>query len=219
MKRRFSHVSEFTLIELLISIAIIAILAALLLPALNSAREKGKSIACAGNLRNCGVALQQYCADNQDYMPYSPNPDFFQYKETWECKLGTYLGWSSKMGGPVYHCPSRAVVKDGYYPEYHPRNSCGYAVYRLFYFGNETGWIGKITRIQNPSKTMYLTEKTGGSREEIPAPFINALNVAYIGINNEIAAPHMLRTWILCASGNTFLFRYPNKIMHTATFR
>lgn len=109
--KRLSDVSKFTLIELLIAIAIIAILAALLLPALNSAKAKGQAIACGGNLRSCGIALQQYTGDNQDCMPYSPaiyDQASFRYKETWECKLGNYMGWSSKMGGPVFHCPSRA---------------------------------------------------------------------------------------------------------------
>ena len=57
----------FSLVELLIVIAIIAILAGLLLPALNAAREKGQKIACTGNLRQLGVATMNYLADNDDY--------------------------------------------------------------------------------------------------------------------------------------------------------
>lgn len=57
----------FTLIELLITIAIIVILAALLLPALNSAREKVYRISCRNNLRQVGFATMNYCGDNSDY--------------------------------------------------------------------------------------------------------------------------------------------------------
>ncbi len=59
----------FTLVELLVVIAIIGLLASLLIPSLNSAREKAANVLCMSKLRQCGVALECYVADHQQYPP------------------------------------------------------------------------------------------------------------------------------------------------------
>jgi prepilin-type N-terminal cleavage/methylation domain-containing protein/prepilin-type processing-associated H-X9-DG protein len=64
--------TAFTLIELLVVVAIIALLAALLLPALASAREKGLRAACLANLRQVGIATRAYSGDNDGKIPYGP---------------------------------------------------------------------------------------------------------------------------------------------------
>ena len=64
MRKRF-----FTLIELLIVVAIIAILAAMLLPALSKAMMTARKAHCINNLKQLGTALESYAGDSQDWLP------------------------------------------------------------------------------------------------------------------------------------------------------
>ncbi len=138
--------NAFTLIELLVVIAIISILAALLMPALKTAREKGRAIYCMNNMRQIGIGAMLYVGDNDGCLPIANLSGDFP--------LGAMVnnGLSpAYIPLQVFDCPSdkTRVSTVNYWPYWGEHNlSYAYNTALIFvdpnppYFGNKsmTSW-------------------------------------------------------------------------------
>ena len=167
----------FTLVELLVVVAVIAVLASLLVVAVNSAKGKARRITCANNLRQINLGLRMYSDDWNDKAPkylVGANGPFFTYKML----MNNYVGSS---GGPavrakLFACPADTFYYDyalglppfkGYVPEsYCSQSVSDYSSYalnsgNLYRDTNKTlpgiaGW--SISSIKHPSRTVLVAE-------------------------------------------------------------
>lgn len=105
---------EFTLIELLVVISIVALLIAILLPALHKARASAMSIVCASNMKQLGMGLGMYIGDHKGWMPVKQIKFRGYAAYCWKWSLANYVGadvsnvpgsWSADYLKGAFLCP------------------------------------------------------------------------------------------------------------------
>ncbi|MSU20896.1 MAG: DUF1559 domain-containing protein [Pedosphaera sp.] len=143
---RPSNRRAFTLIELLVVISIIAILAALLLPALSQAMSASRTARCKGNLRQIGLGLSMYVDDFDRYPACYFDADLLE-NVPWHVKLRPYA--SSKWTDPLYRCPDyKGLTLDGN-DSAAPLGSYGYNANGAEFYPAELGLGGKFANVHD----------------------------------------------------------------------
>ena len=112
--RRPSLPRAFTLVELLVVLGIIAVLIAIIMPALNKARASARSAVCLSNLRTIGHGFLMYANDNHDQLVWPQIKEGSVSKYYWWDLIGPYLG-TKDLSTPqvVKSCPDYAPPTTG----------------------------------------------------------------------------------------------------------
>jgi prepilin-type N-terminal cleavage/methylation domain-containing protein/prepilin-type processing-associated H-X9-DG protein len=163
MKHHQKSRSAFTLIELLIVIAIIAILAAILFPVFNGARAKARQVSCVSNLKQLGLAFHMYSQDNDGYWIMPANSRINGRTAWW---FGTqHDGISDFTESPLYPYLKNAQIADcSDAPG--PARDPGNAVYNQYYGGFGYGINQYVNgahsaRFDDPGQTVVLGDSAG----------------------------------------------------------
>ena len=189
VKRNSKAAKGFTLVELLVVIAVIAILAALLLPALSRAKASAKRTQCLSNVRQIGFGIHLYAGDNSDTLPDTENLTWNEL-ETNHCfifykrlvKIYVGLQGASSPEDRLFACPADTFYYDFPVPNrvtegLHDQPNTDYSSYGFIggnpqttpkppAFLNEDSYGGvgglKLASIKDPARTVLLMEISAG---------------------------------------------------------
>lgn len=193
----------FTLIELLVVIAIIAILAAMLLPALNQAREKARSAKCVGNQSQVYKAFLFYADDNEDYMvPAYGEVNSWSGSMYWPKRLADHK-YMTNVLAPDSRCPSLKLrVVSNYGEHYANMLYCnGSKITMPRYVGLPQSPTPSQSKPVKPEAFMMIVDGLLTSSIQMTT-YIQWTGINSFGLNRVIHMRHGGRANITTGAGN-----------------
>ena len=167
-KDRPRKATGFTLIELLVVISIIAVLLAIMMPAMRKIKEMARDTACKSNLRNIGLSLAMYLDDFERRIPNTQGSNGFLWKNASGVPLkpgvtdaywGTFYKDYAKET-EIFGCPSLQRVPEGLIYTYSgfpdPAKVIQHAAYGLNHHSKNRG--RNTNTIQRPAEFIYCTD-------------------------------------------------------------
>lgn len=157
MRQRDLYSWHFTLLELLVVVAIISILASMLLPALRTVREKAREIDCLNKQKQVAVNLNMYCSDNDSVYPLAMVNSYANGAKTWYGgDFGKeYLGLA--QGGAYVSAPGSIILSPNN-PAHCSQNPFQYTPALFLNYALHQNISRKANQIANPSMKICVIE-------------------------------------------------------------
>lgn len=166
--------SGFTLVELLVVMAVVAVLAALVIPAIAGARERSRSVTCSGQMRELGMAVLLYTQDNLGRFPRSSHSAGASREPGWAASIAPYLGAQPAEANAAwvnseFGCPSNTnKAPDAY----------SYAMNVFFELKAGDSYVGRpatwrcLPQVPSPARTILLAETAAATGGMAPDHFM-----------------------------------------------
>jgi len=166
--------SAFTLIELLVCIAIIAVLAAILIPVVNSAKQRSHMATNVSNLRQIGTAASMWSTDHGGAVvpTYDPGDAWPESSNNWTGLLAPYLGWTGVVTPNTNIFTSAEDMPVYVNPEHPERWGYGHNTHGLRFvkrdpnsrFYNPNATLG--LKLEDPARTVFFTTSRKGEDDD-----------------------------------------------------
>lgn len=200
----------FTLLELLVTIAIIAILAALLLPAVSRAKQKSVATGCMNNLRQWGLAVNLYTSENNDRLPFAIYKNIDADVNNFHGLLYPYLSklafkYQKDFITGVSRCPSRLNESPGVHNGL--KITYGMNLHNSVNYTNADPITFSHTSVPEPSRTLLIAELSTGHDHPIifdHPNYAEALaNDPHPTVTNQLGYRHSGKANTLFMDGHT----------------